>query len=116
MPLIWTVPEQPSSHKKMRLAAFPPVSNSQRLKHQYVGVTTDSALRPFLPFSFYPPNQPLSFNYSNPPSPPTPPSPKIIYKHKPEAEVKIQEEDIKELWRLISIVGIVFLYGFVNNK
>ena len=37
--LIWTVPEQPSPHKKMRLAKLATVSNFERLKTLFVGVT-----------------------------------------------------------------------------
>ena len=36
MTLIWSVPEQPTSHKKMRLAKSATVPNSSRLKPQYV--------------------------------------------------------------------------------
>ena len=50
MPLIWTVPEQPPSHNKMRLAETATVSNPECLKPPYVGVTADSVIRLFLPF------------------------------------------------------------------
>jgi len=40
-------------HKKMCLAEPAAVSNFERLKPPYVGVTADSVLRLFLPFAFF---------------------------------------------------------------
>jgi len=47
MPLISTVYEQLFSRKNMRLAESATVSNFERLKPPYVGVTVDSVIRLF---------------------------------------------------------------------
>jgi len=57
--LIWTSPEQPSSHKKMRLAEPATVSNSSLLKPPYVGVTAYSVIRLLFTFLSYQLTQPF---------------------------------------------------------